>query len=76
MLTSLCTGMVLCMTFLLKHRYVAIYFAILYVRYRAGIVTDAMMAIPKLRFVTIGILEALGVAAGMSSGGITNYKLF
>ncbi|KAF7144233.1 hypothetical protein RHSIM_Rhsim05G0206000 [Rhododendron simsii] len=50
--------------------YVAIYFTILYVRYRAGIVTDAMMAIPKSPFVMIGILEALGVAAGMSSGAM------
>ncbi|CAL5383972.1 unnamed protein product [Camellia sinensis] len=48
--------------------YVAIYFSILYVRYRAGIVTDEMMAIPKSPFIVIGILEALGVAAGMSSG--------
>ncbi|XP_058221217.1 protein CLT2, chloroplastic isoform X1 [Rhododendron vialii] len=50
--------------------YVAIYFTILYVRYRAGIVTDAMMAIPKSPFVMIGILEALGVAAGMSAGAM------
>ncbi|GMP45686.1 hypothetical protein CsSME_00014128 [Camellia sinensis var. sinensis] len=50
--------------------YVAIYFSILYVRYRAGIVTDEMMAIPKSPFIVIGILEALGVAAGMSSGAM------
>ncbi|CAL5385742.1 unnamed protein product [Camellia sinensis] len=50
--------------------YVAIYFSILYVRYRAGIVTDEMMAIPKSPFIMIGILEALGVAAGMSSGAM------
>lgn len=66
--------MVLHITGFLKYRYVAIYFTILYVRYRAGIVTDAMMTIPKSPFVMIGILEALGVAAGMSSGGITNFK--
>ncbi|KAF8404733.1 hypothetical protein HHK36_009622 [Tetracentron sinense] len=50
--------------------YVAIYFSILYVRYGAGIVTEEMLAIPKSRFVAIGILEALGVAAGMSSGAM------
>uniref|UniRef100_A0A5B7C6S7 Uncharacterized protein n=1 Tax=Davidia involucrata TaxID=16924 RepID=A0A5B7C6S7_DAVIN len=50
--------------------YVAIYFSILYIRYRAGIVTDEMMAIPKSRFIVIGILEALGVAAGMSAGAM------
>lgn len=51
-------------------RYVAIYFSILYMRYRAGIVTDEMIAIPKSRFMAIGILEALGVASGMASAGI------
>ncbi|KAA8538197.1 hypothetical protein F0562_027805 [Nyssa sinensis] len=50
--------------------YVAIYFSILYIRYRAGIVTDEMMALPKSRFIVIGILEALGVVAGMSSGAM------
>ncbi|KAK3038293.1 hypothetical protein RJ639_031389 [Escallonia herrerae] len=50
--------------------YVAIYFAILYVRYQAGIVTDEMMALPKVRFMVIGILEALGVVAGMSAGAM------
>ncbi|GFY85911.1 CRT (chloroquine-resistance transporter)-like transporter 2 [Actinidia rufa] len=49
--------------------YVAIYFSILYMRYRGRIVTDEMMAIPKSPFIMIGILEALGVAAGMSAGG-------
>ncbi|KAK2999493.1 hypothetical protein RJ639_024070 [Escallonia herrerae] len=50
--------------------YVAIYFAILYVRYEAGIVTDEMMALPKVRFMVIGILEALGVVSGMSAGAM------
>ena len=57
----------------MNDRYVAIYFSILYMRYRARVVTDEMMAIPKSPFMMIGILEALGVAAGMSSGGIMNY---
>lgn len=50
--------------------YVVIYFSILFTRYRLGIVTDEMMAIPKSPFVIIGILEALGVAAGMFSGAM------
>jgi len=28
-----------------------------------------MLALPKSRFVAIGLLEALGVASGMSAGG-------
>lgn len=50
--------------------YVAVYFTILYLRYRAGIVTREMLALPKSRFVAIGALEALGVASGMASAGI------
>ncbi|XP_028777757.1 protein CLT2, chloroplastic isoform X2 [Neltuma alba] len=50
--------------------YVIIYFTILYIRYRAGVVTRDMMAIPKLRFLAVGFLEALGVATGMSAGAI------
>ncbi|XP_072980537.1 protein CLT2, chloroplastic isoform X2 [Typha angustifolia] len=51
-------------------RYVAVYFSILYVRFRAGIVTREMLALPKTRFVAIGILEALGVASGMSAAAM------
>ncbi|XP_057425275.1 protein CLT2, chloroplastic isoform X2 [Lotus japonicus] len=47
--------------------YVAVYFSILYIRYRLGIVTNEMLAIPKWRFLIIGFLEALGVASGMSA---------
>ncbi|KAK9096849.1 hypothetical protein Sjap_022346 [Stephania japonica] len=50
--------------------YVVIYFSILLMRYFSGIVNDEMLAIPKSRFIVIGILEALGVAAGMSSGAM------
>lgn len=39
-------------------------------RYRAGIVTDEMLALPKWRFMAIGVLEALGVATGMSAGAM------
>jgi len=58
----------------MENRYVAIYFSILFIRHRAGIVTDEMLAIPKMRFVLIGFLEALGVAAGMSAAGILLVK--
>ncbi|RLN29150.1 uncharacterized protein C2845_PM05G16630 [Panicum miliaceum] len=50
--------------------YVAVYFSILYARYRAGAVTRDMLALPKSRFVAIGLLEALGVASGMSAGAM------
>ncbi|KAH1110670.1 hypothetical protein GLYMA_04G096800v4 [Glycine max] len=50
--------------------YVVIYFSILYFRYRARIVTDEMLAIPKLRFVAIGFLEALGLVSGMSAAAV------
>lgn len=48
--------------------YVIVYFTILYFRYRLGIVTNEMLAFPKLRFVVVGALEALGIAAGMAAG--------
>lgn len=50
--------------------YVGIYFSILLLRYSAGIVTKEMLLLPKTRFALIGILEALGVAAGMSAGAM------
>ncbi|KAK9930179.1 hypothetical protein M0R45_027228 [Rubus argutus] len=50
--------------------YVVIYFSILYLRYRSGIVTDEMLRLPKSRFVAIGALEALGVASGMASAAM------
>ncbi|XVE95162.1 hypothetical protein REPUB_Repub02eG0072600 [Reevesia pubescens] len=50
--------------------YVVIYFAILFIRYRAGIVTNEMLGLPKSRFAAIGILEALGVASGMASAAM------
>ncbi|KAG9130817.1 hypothetical protein Leryth_016966 [Lithospermum erythrorhizon] len=45
--------------------YVIIYFSILHMRRKAGIITDEMLKIPKFRFVIIGFLEALGVVSGM-----------
>ncbi|XWS24000.1 hypothetical protein CRYUN_Cryun28dG0063600 [Craigia yunnanensis] len=50
--------------------YVMIYFSILFIRYRARIVTDEMLGLPKSRFAAIGILEALGVASGMASAAM------
>lgn len=50
--------------------YVAVYFSILYVRCNFGIVTKEMLAVPKSRFLAIGLLEALGVACGMSAGAM------
>ncbi|KAE8812415.1 protein CLT2, chloroplastic-like [Hordeum vulgare] len=47
--------------------YVAVYFTILFVRYQAGIVTREMLALPKSRFMLIGLLEAMGVASGMAA---------
>ncbi|CAD6270008.1 unnamed protein product [Miscanthus lutarioriparius] len=51
-------------------RYVAVYFSILYARCRSGVVTRDMLGLPKHRFVAIGLLEALGVASGMSAGAM------
>ncbi|CAA0402158.1 unnamed protein product [Arabidopsis thaliana] len=47
--------------------YVAVYYTILYFRYRAGTVTDAMLSVPKSPFLIVGILEALAAAAGMAA---------
>jgi hypothetical protein len=58
-----------------ERRYVAVYFSILYARYRAGVVTGDMLALPKRRLAAIGLLEALGLAAGMSAGGNVLFNL-
>ncbi|KAJ3675599.1 hypothetical protein LUZ60_004641 [Juncus effusus] len=50
--------------------YVAIYFSILYLRYQSGIITREMLSIPKIRFVAIGALEAIGVASSMAAGAM------
>ncbi|KAG7020259.1 Protein CLT2, chloroplastic [Cucurbita argyrosperma subsp. argyrosperma] len=42
-------------------------FGLLYLRRRANIVTDEMISLPKSRFMVVGFLEALGIAAGMAS---------
>ncbi|KAJ1384101.1 Chloroquine-resistance transporter-like [Sesbania bispinosa] len=50
--------------------YVIVYFSILYIRYRAGIVTDEMLSMPKTPFLVVGLLEALGAATGMAAGAM------
>ncbi|KAH9321613.1 hypothetical protein KI387_016252, partial [Taxus chinensis] len=50
--------------------YVVVYFSILYIRYKGGIVTDEMLALPKSPLLAVGALEALGVASGMAAGTI------
>ncbi|RZB42330.1 Protein CLT1, chloroplastic [Glycine soja] len=50
--------------------YVIVYFSILYMRYRAGIVTDEMLSVPKTPFLVVGLLEALGAATGMAAGAM------
>ncbi|KAJ1298355.1 hypothetical protein BS78_01G446300 [Paspalum vaginatum] len=50
--------------------YVLVYFSILFIRFRAGIVTKEMLALPKPQFVLIGLLEALGAASGMAAAAM------
>ncbi|CAN6296120.1 unnamed protein product [Urochloa humidicola] len=50
--------------------YVIVYFSILFIRFRAGIVTREMLALPKAQFMLIGLLEALGVASGMAAAAM------
>lgn len=50
--------------------YVLVYFSMLYLRYRAHIVTDEMLKLPKSRFIAVGFLEALGVASGMAAAAV------
>jgi hypothetical protein len=50
--------------------YVVAYSAILFVRYRVGLVTNEMLAVPKTKFVLIGVLEALAISMGMVSAAM------
>lgn len=56
--------------------YVIVYFSILYLRHRANIVTDEMISLPKSRLLAVGLLEALGIATGMTAAGITIIQYF
>jgi hypothetical protein len=47
--------------------YVVVYGSFLFVRYRSGIVTREMLELPKMPFIILGGLEALGLAAGMAA---------
>ncbi|VVB17107.1 unnamed protein product [Arabis nemorensis] len=47
--------------------YVAVYYSILYFRYRAGIVTKEMLSVPKIPFLIVGVLESLALASGMAA---------
>ena len=59
--------------FYFSFRYVIVYFTILHIRHRAGIVTDEMLSMPKAPYVLAGLLEALGAATGMAAGGIMSH---
>lgn len=59
----------LCLYFIFFSRYVIVYYGIMYIRHRAGIVTDEMLSVPKAPFIAIGLLEALAAATGMAAGG-------
>ncbi|KAI7749721.1 hypothetical protein M8C21_021180 [Ambrosia artemisiifolia] len=50
--------------------YVVVYFSILHFRYRAGIVTDEMLSMPKGPLLAVGLVEALGAACGMAAGAV------
>ncbi|KAK3266340.1 hypothetical protein CYMTET_8963 [Cymbomonas tetramitiformis] len=45
--------------------YIVIYFVALGLRYQQGIVTRAMLAVPKAAFVRIGLMEALSLVFGL-----------
>ncbi|KAI3704221.1 hypothetical protein L1987_74437 [Smallanthus sonchifolius] len=50
--------------------YVVVYFSILHFRYRAGIVTDEMLSMPKAPLLAVGLMEALGASSGMAAGAV------
>lgn len=50
--------------------YVLVYFSILAIRYKAGIVTDEMLAVRKVRFAIMGGLEAMALASGMAAAAV------
>ncbi|KAG5053256.1 hypothetical protein JHK87_005454 [Glycine soja] len=63
------------LVFFSLQRYVIVYFAILYIRHHAGIVTDEMLDTPKAPFIVVGLLEALAAATGMAAGVLTMYSI-
>ncbi|XP_021843340.1 protein CLT1, chloroplastic [Spinacia oleracea] len=47
--------------------YVIVYFSILYLRHRAGFVTNEMLSLPQAPFLAVGLFEALAAASGMAA---------
>ncbi|KAL0308098.1 UNVERIFIED_CONTAM: protein CLT2, chloroplastic [Sesamum angustifolium] len=45
--------------------YVVVYFSMLHLRYRAGLTTDEMLAVPKAPFIVIGLLESISMVSGI-----------
>ncbi|KAK4387672.1 protein CLT2, chloroplastic [Sesamum angolense] len=50
--------------------YVVVYFSMLHLRYRAGLTTDEMLAVPKAPFIVIGLLESISMVSGMYAGAM------
>lgn len=50
--------------------YVIVYFSILYIRHRAGIVTNEMLSLPQAPFLAVGLLEALAGVSGMAAASM------
>ncbi|KAL7085420.1 hypothetical protein ACP275_14G281100 [Erythranthe tilingii] len=50
--------------------YVAVFFSVLRVRYRAGKTTDEMLNLPKSPFIAIGFLESVSIVSAMYAGAV------
>ncbi|XP_073294985.1 protein CLT2, chloroplastic-like [Primulina huaijiensis] len=50
--------------------FVAVYFPLLYLRYKGGLVTDEMLSIPKAPFIAMGFLESVSLVSGMYAGAM------
>ncbi|KAL8030186.1 hypothetical protein ABFX02_14G271600 [Erythranthe guttata] len=50
--------------------YVAVFFSVLRVRYRAGKTTDEMLDLPKSPFIAIGFLESVSIVSAMYAGAV------
>lgn len=57
-------------------RYVIVYFSILYLRHRAGFVTNEMLSLPQAPFLAVGLFEALAAASGMAAASKVNVLLY
>ena len=54
------------------YRYVVVYFSILYIRHRAGVVTKEMLSLPRAPYLVVGLLEALAGVSGMAATSKAN----